>query len=170
MRSKPREHPFPEVVSGGNHCIEWTEYPLLPPGEYPAYCASVRTYRDPAFKRWTCLLQWDVLTPDLVQVKARVPMWLPVGQGNKPHASRRGRYALEWVNANGGPPVRGDRLSPRVFTRRIARVEIADTTKGPMPYSVVKKILRWETGHSINKSHNQGRQAITRDKTGTFRE
>jgi hypothetical protein len=47
-----------------------------------------------------------------------------------------------------------------VFRRRMAGVVIRDT-KGPAPYSVVGKILEWETGHSasqlVNQSHSQGR-------------
>src|SRR5271155_1942607 len=75
------------------------------------------------------------LHPDVVLTRGR----------REAHASRRGKYLPAWVNANGGPPSPGSRLSPRVFTRRIARVEIADTA-GPIPYSVIKKIIHWETG------------------------
>lgn len=41
--------------------------------------------------------------------------------------------------------MRRDRLSPEIFRRRIARVEVADT-KGDAPYSKVEKIISWETG------------------------
>lgn len=114
---------------------------------------------DPGFSRWTCLLRWDALTGDLVCVLACVPQWFALGEGAKPYASRRGKYLPEWIRANGGPPTRKDRLSPNVFLRRLARVEIRDT-KGPAPYSVVHRIIEWETGapgHSISKSHSQGR-------------
>jgi hypothetical protein len=141
--------------------VEWAEYPHVLPGEYSAYCAWAGKYYDPAFKRWTCLLRFDVLRENQIDVVARIPMWLPLGTGDKPRASRRGKYLKEWVEANDEPPARGDRLSPRVFVGRIARVEVGHTEKGPVPYSVVKKILRWETGksgHSVSKSHSQGRQ------------
>jgi hypothetical protein len=88
-----------------------------------------------------------------------VPLWFALGDGDKPCASRRGKYLPQWVRANGGPPKPGDRLSPRVFTRRFARVEIGDA-KSPVPYSVVKRIIDWETGsadHLVNKSTSQGR-------------
>jgi hypothetical protein len=123
--------------------IEWTDYPKIPTGEYSAYCAWAGKYEGG------------------IGVVARVPMWLSLGTGEKPRAPRRSNYLKEWVHANGGSPSRGDRLSPRVFVHRIARVEVGDTTKGPAPYSVVKKILLWETGksgHSVSKSHSQGRQ------------
>lgn len=148
--------------------IEWREYPLIESREYPAYCRWAKRYRDPAFKRWTCLLRWDVLTDDLLTVIAALPCWLSLGDRERPHASRRGKYMKAWVRANGGPPTRGDRLSPRVFVRRMARVEVGDTDskKSPAPYSVVRKILAWETGtgssHSVNQSHSQGRQGLKR--------
>ena len=97
---------------------------------------------------------------DLLTTTAHcIPLWFGLGDDEKPRASRRGKYLAEWVKANGGPPGRGDRLSPNVFTRRIARVQIGDT-KSPIPYSVIKKIIRWETGssrHSVSKYTSQGR-------------
>jgi hypothetical protein len=142
--------------------IEWKEYPRIEPGEYFANCYWAKRYRDPGFKRWTCLLRWDVLSEDLQRTIAKcVPLWFPLGSGEAPHASRRGKYLREWVRANGGPPEKGDRLSPRVFTRKVARVEIGDT-ESPAPYSVVRKIIRWETGipgHSVISYTSQGRQA-----------
>ena len=144
--------------------ISWREYPLIEAREYPAYCKWAKTYRDLGFRRWTCLLRFDVLTDDLLTVIATVPLWLPLGNKQHAQASRRGKYMREWVQANGAAPVRGDRLSPRVFVGRMARVEVGDTdkSKSPVPYSVVRKIIRWETGsragHSVSKSHSQGRQ------------
>jgi hypothetical protein len=138
--------------------IDWKDYPRIPPGEYRAYCRWGKQYRDPGFKSWRCLLRWDVLTEDLLSVVACVPLWWALGGREKPHASRRGKYLPEWIRANGGPPVRGDRLSPKVFLQRLARVEIGDT-EGPAPYSVVRRIIEWETGlqgHSGNKSESQG--------------
>lgn len=140
--------------------IDWPEYPKIPPGEYIAYCKWAKQYRDPGFKRWLCLLRWDVLAHDFSRVIACVPLFFPLGSGDKPRASRRGKYLPEWIRANGAQPQRGDRLSPKVFRNRMARVEIGDTTS-PAPYSVVRRILDWETGipgHSISKSHSQGRQ------------
>jgi hypothetical protein len=77
----------------------------------------------------------------------------PLGAGDKPQASRRGKYLPEWIRANGGPPAHGDRLSPNVFVRRYAQVEIGDT-RGSAPYPVVRKIIEWETGspgHSVSQ-------------------
>ena len=163
MKAKPQDSPGPVLVHPAEHqAIEWKEYPRVTPGEYRAYCRWGKHYRDPGFHRWLCLLRWDVLTDELSRVLACVPQFFPLGTGAKPRASRRGKYFPEWIQANGGPPARGDRLSPRVFLRRIAWVEIGDT-EGPAPYSVVKRIISWETGspgYSVSKSHSQGRHGL----------
>jgi len=132
--------------------IDWVAYPRIAPGEYFANCYWAKRYKDPGMRRWTCLLRWDVLSDDLLNTIAKcIPLWFALGDADKPRASRRGKYLREWARANGGPPERGDRLSPHVFTRRIARVEIGDTDS-PAPYSVVKRIIRWETRTSVIRS------------------
>lgn len=162
--------------SAGGVEIAWKEYPLIQAREYPAYCRWTKSYRDPGFRRWVCLMRWDILTDDLTTTIATLPYWLSLGQKEKPYASRRSKYLREWVRANGAPPPRGDRLSPRVFTHRMARVEVGDTdsTKSAVPYSVVRKIVRWETGgstgQSVTKSHNQDRQEGRSVKTNQYRE
>jgi hypothetical protein len=69
--------------------IEWKDYPQIAPGEYPAYCKWGKRYRDRGYRRWTCLLRWDVFTEDLQRVIACVPWFLSLGAGDKPLASRR---------------------------------------------------------------------------------
>jgi hypothetical protein len=52
----------------------------------------------------------------------------------------------------------------------MARVEIGDT-EGPAPYSVVRRIIEWETGasgHSVSKSHSQGRPLISAVESEAF--
>src|SRR5690242_3990620 len=121
--------------------VGWCHYPQLQPGEYPAYCRQGKIYFDPQFKRWVCLLLFDVLGADLLQVLGRLPLFLNLGAGQRPHAGHRGNYLRCWVEANGGPPSRGDRLSPRVFGGRHARVMVSDTKKSAVPYSVIRNIL-----------------------------
>jgi len=138
----------------------WDHYPRLQAGVYPTYCRWARHYWDNGFKRWTCLLRFDVLSADLIRTIACVPWWINLGSEQEPHAKRRSRYFQEWVRANGKLPLRTDRLSPRVFTHRMALVEIGDTS-GVAPYSVVRKIIEWQTGaagsgHSVSKSNSQG--------------
>ena len=159
----------PQLVVNSD-AIDWNDYPQIAPGEYRAYCKWGKQYRDPGFRRWLCLLRWDLLTDDLGRVIASVPQWFPLGSRDKPRASRRGKYFPEWIRANGGPPVRKDRLSPGVFVYRMARVEIGDT-EGPAPYSVVRRIIEWETGsrgHSVSKSHSQGRPVLSPVESEAF--
>jgi len=141
---------------------EWRDYPRIAPGVYRAYCAVAKFHNDRSIRRWVCFLRWDVFTDDMKFI-ARVPLWWNLGNGDKPRAGRRSKYFLEWIRANGAPPTRGDRLAPSVFRHRMARVEIGDTdpVKSPAPYSVVRKIVEWETGpvagHSGQPSRSQGR-------------
>jgi hypothetical protein len=138
--------------------VTWSDYLRIEPGDYPAYCKKAHWYWEPGFKRWTCILLFDVFSEDDLQSSlGTIPKWINGGNGKKPKAGRRGHYLPEWVKANGGPPARKDRLSPRVFMRRMARVRIADTTKGAVPYSVVRQILEWSTGQAVNQSHSQGK-------------
>lgn len=149
-RRRPQLVPKPEPE------VFWHERPRIEPGCYSAYVRSAKLYRDAGFKRWTALLMFDVLHRDGLRVMARLPMWLNLGSGPNPKAGLRSRYFQEWVKANGRPPSRGDRLSPKVFTRRMAQVEVGDVC-GAGAYSVIRQILSWETGSTINKSPNQGR-------------
>jgi hypothetical protein len=125
--------------------IEWADYPRIEPGQYPAYCRSWVVYRYPKFRRWTCLLHFDVLSGDQ-QVIASIPLWLNLGGGETAHAGRGGRFFEEWIKANGGPPKRGNCLPASVFVRRMATVLVRDA-KSPSPYSVVARVVAWETGH-----------------------
>jgi hypothetical protein len=145
MTRAPQRQLGPVFVAHSEPEIQWRDYDRIERGVYPAYCLWAKHYRDPGFKRWTCLLRFDVLSDDLLRVLACVPFWMNLGARDKPHAGRRKKYFQEWVRANGEPPTRGDRLSPRVFTGRMTHIEIGDT-KGDAPYSVVRKILSWETG------------------------
>lgn len=132
--------------------VSWTEYIRLEPGSYQAYCKSAKWYFDPGYKRWTCLLQFSLFAENLVDRIGTVPMWFNGGRGEKPLVGRRSRYLPEWVSANGSPPPRGDRLSPSVFIRRMARVHISDT-ESSIPYSVVRSVEQWNTGQVVNQSH-----------------
>jgi hypothetical protein len=151
--------------------VDWQPYTRIAPGVYRAYCFWAKRYRDPGLHRWTCLLRFNVFGNELTRAIAEsVPLWFALGDGEKPRATRRGKYLPEWVRANGDPPTKGDRLSPRVFVHRFARVEVGDA-KSSVPYSVVKRIIDWETGisgHSISKSTNQGRPDKSYSPSGGY--
>ncbi len=135
----------PYVVSAEAPAITWSDYARIAPGEYLAYCRAARVYRDPGFRRWVCLLRWEVLDGSSHKVIARLPMWFALGKDAEPHAGRRSLYWREWVRAAGASPTRADRLAPTVFRRRMARVSVRNTA-GDAPYSVVAEILHYETG------------------------
>ena len=145
-RRKRKEYSEPDIT--------WTHTPRIEPGTYPAFSRSARLYKDGTFQRWVCSVQFDVLEADLATVKARLTWFLNMGEAEKPHAGRRGLYWCAWVVANGTQPKRSDRLSPRVFVSRYALVLVGDTTKDfkqvkvreDSAYSVVRNVLRWETG------------------------
>lgn len=148
----------PRLVREKEPSVAWDGYSRIAPGDYLAYCKSAKWYRDGGYKRWTCLLLFHVFSEsNLEHPVATIPMWLNGFEGEKPYAKRRGRYLPEWVKANGGPPQRNDRLSSRVFVRRMARVRVGDT-KSPVPYSVIKEIYEWITG-SGSQSVTQSRKA-----------
>jgi hypothetical protein len=152
---------------------EWRDYPRIRPGVYRAYSAVAKFHYDRSIGRWVCFIRWDVLTDEL-ELIARVPLWWNLGDGENPRAGRRSKYFKEWVRANGGPPRRGDRLFPNVFRQRMAKVEVGDTdpSKSAAPYSVVRKIIEWETGawpgHSVNQSHSQGRHSPDATTTKSY--
>ena len=174
MRSKPTAVGL-KVIAGREPAVELREYPRIAPGVYRAYCALAKFHFDKFYRRWVCFVRWDVFTDDLARVIARVPLWWNLGT-ERPRASRRGKYLAAWVRANSGPPPRADRLSPAVFRHRMARVEIGDTDsqKSPIPYSVVRRIIAWETGpswdHSVNESHSQGRHPEKAAQAGSYDE
>lgn len=155
--------------------IEWADYARIEPGRYVAYCRSAKQYLDRRFKRHTLLLHFDIFDQSQ-QFVGNLPMWLNLGSGQKPRAGRGSNFFSEWIKANGGPPSRGDRLSDRVFTKRMATVEVEDT-KGEAPYSVVRRIVEWQTGklaaftgQSVKESSSQGRHTGTALDSGDYEE
>lgn len=144
----------PFLVRSREPDISWRYCARIEPGEYPAYARSARVYRDGQFKRWVCAVQFDILDASLTEVIARLTWYLNLGSGDKPRAGRRGAYWAAWVKAKGGQPKRQDRLSSDLFARRHAIVFVDDTAKNHRQitvreedcYSVVREVVRWETG------------------------
>jgi hypothetical protein len=133
--------------------VAWDKYDHIAPGTYPAFSRSARIYRDPAFRRWQCVVHFDILDASLQQVIARLAWFLNLGTDDKPHAGRRGNYWAAWCDANGSPPKRSDRLTPRTFERRHATVVVEDVKKDfqgrsleQPAYSKVARVLSWNTG------------------------
>jgi hypothetical protein len=132
--------------------ISWAFVPRIQPGDYPNFSRSATIYWDRQFKRWVCAVQFSILNDSLTEAVARLTWYLNLGPREKPHAGRRGNFWAAWVKANGGPPKRNDRLSPRAFERRNAIVRVEDTTKNHRQnfvaereecYSVIRHVVEW---------------------------
>jgi hypothetical protein len=162
--SQGEELPNIHLVPAAEPAVAWAEYLRIEPGNYQAYCRLAKWYVDPGFKRWTCILLFDVFAAGGITSLGTIPLWFNGGTGKSPKAGRRTFYFSAWVLANGGPPLRRDRLAPSVFVRRMARVSVRDT-KSLAPYSVVAQILEWSTGTPVNRSHSQGRAKRRRIKS-----
>jgi hypothetical protein len=124
----------------------------ITPGQYPAFSRSAKVYRDGMFKRWTCLVNFDVLADDSFSVIARLGWFLNLGRGEKPNAGHRSKFWAAWIAANGASPKRGDRMSANIFRNRHATIIVRDTerdfrgvTSGGL-YSVVETVTAWNTG------------------------
>jgi hypothetical protein len=86
--AEARELPALHLVRENEPAVEWADYPRLEPGDYPAYCKRAKWYWEPGFKRWTCILLFDVLRKSSQTSLGTVPMWFNGGAG-KPTAARR---------------------------------------------------------------------------------
>lgn len=135
--------------------IAWTYAPRIPSGNYHAISRSASVYFDSQFKRWVCAVRFDVFSDErMLEPTGRITWFLNLGSREKPRAGRRTKYWAAWFRANGGPPKRDDRLSPRLFERRAAIVRVEDTSKthdcghveSEQAYSVVRDVIEWRTG------------------------
>jgi len=135
--------------------ISWTPRDRIEPGIYPAFSQCAKIYRDPMFKRWVCAVAFSLTDDSLTQTIARLSWFLNLGRGETPHAGRRSKFWAAYCFANGGHlPSRADRsLSPRIFEHRQCFVEVRDVgrdfsgpTSGETSYSVVTRVISWNTG------------------------
>jgi hypothetical protein len=145
-------------VTEAEPSVDWVHYPRVEPGSYSAYCKHAKWYFDPGFKRWTCIVRFEVFQQDDTSSLGVIPLWLNGGRGKGPATGRRSKYFEAWIHANGGPPSREDRLSPRIFMQRRAKVTVSDTV-GIAPYSVVQRIDDWLTGGSLSQLVTQSTEA-----------
>lgn len=159
-KGKPTQSARPQLVHSRDFVVQqpepavtWKSYDHIAAGTYPAFCQSARIQRDPVFKRWGCTVVFDVLSDSLLDRIAQLYWFLNLGDGEKPHAGRRGKFWSAWVLANGHPPKRVDRLSARVFVRRHATVVVVDVMKNhegialsEPSYSKIQRVISWDTG------------------------
>ena len=154
-----RQRSEPEIIC--------PDYPLIPAGEYEAVSSKAHVYFDRQFHRHVCLVRFNISTPVLkvdsgisivgstAAGKVKIPWYLNLGDADQPRAGRRSLYWSAWHEAKRGQgevrQTRRDRLSPRIFENRAARVLVGDTTQNYCgadnfsPYSIIKKVLTWNT-------------------------
>ena len=147
-----QERPGPRIVWDAEPEITFADYPRIAPGEYQAVSKRARVYFDKSFRRHVCCVWFSILNDAGTVVIAKLPWFLNLGSGPKPRAGRRSYYWQAWIKANGShSPLRRDRLTPKVFEQRAARVLVADTTTNFRddevfePYSIIREVIRWET-------------------------
>ncbi len=127
---------------------EGAERPRIRPGEYTARCTG---YQGPqwvrAFGRWGLRLDF-VLEPE----EQAVSLFYSLGEDrNAFRFGTRSKYFKDWVRANGGPPKRGQEMSPAVLVNPEIgyTVHVGDAVKdsegalkdGALVYSRIDKIL-----------------------------
>jgi hypothetical protein len=164
MSAAPKLAAVPKRAAPEADGIEWDFYDRVPPGTYSAYCTFAKKVECPMFKRWQCLIKFDLFPQNAAALStkpiASVPWFLNLGERKKSRAGRCSKYWAAWIQAKGGKPDRADRLGPYVFINRVATVEVGDTTHeinpfdknrlrpASAPYSVVRKVVSWDSGIS----------------------
>lgn len=114
-------HAAPPLVWQG------AEYPRLDPGIQLVRAVS---YQGPEwvrrYNRWSLRIEFA-----LVATPGSVSAFFNMGSNPEgPHIGRQSRYWRVWTLANGGPPLRGQSMSPDVFLDdQFFRVSIADATQ-----------------------------------------
>ena len=122
-QSAPAQNNKVQKLSVVDVDIEWDFTPSIEPGEYHAISRRARTYFDRRFKRHVCAVEFDILGAPAEDGRCRLVWYLNLGSKDKPKAIRRSNYWSAWLQANGRPPKRSDRLSPRAFEGRAATLK-----------------------------------------------
>jgi hypothetical protein len=140
MKTKPRRKRADRDAPTSND-----DLPRIPPGEYDAICIATERGRS-----------WGGREDIYLRFRIHgspchgTTLFMVCTYHAKAELSRRHKYWQQWTLANGGPPLRGERLSPAVFHNRLFRVIVRYTRKchsngRPMPdwiqYSVVDSIV-----------------------------
>jgi len=127
---------------------EGADRPRIPSGEYTAHCTG---YQGPqwvrAYGRWGLRLDF-VLEPEEQAISA----FYSLGENRNAFTiGTRSKYFKDWVRANGGPPKRGQEMSPAVLVNPEIgyTVRVGDAVKDSegavkddaLVYSRIDKIL-----------------------------
>lgn len=144
--------PKPRLVEKPDEAIEFASWDRISPGTYSAYSRNAFVYLDRGFKRWVCMVKFDIL--DGEKKIASLAWFLNLGKGEKAHAGLRSNFYAAWVMASGTKPQRLDRTALKVFKGRMATVTVDYITRNhkqqaipdAAAYSVITQVLSWDTG------------------------
>ncbi len=109
--------------------VAWRPRDHIAPGEYPAFSRHSKIFWDGMYKRWVCLVNFDILDDHLSAI-AKLGWFSNLGKGDKPHAGHRSKFWAAWILANSGRnPKRIDRLTASIFPNRHAVVLVRDVER-----------------------------------------
>jgi len=119
-RRKERRSPG---KSGSAPIWEGKEYPRLDPGKYLVRGAEVA---GPVwvnqYRRWCVRVQFH-----LMEEPGEVSAFFNLGNDPKgPRVGRQSKFYKAWKMANGGPPSRGEEMSPDIFLDKMMVVSVDD--------------------------------------------
>ena len=135
------------------------QYSRIPPGEYEGIC--FKTKKGPGYGDLPRLYLFFRIQGGEYH---GTELFMVCTHGSRKFSPRT-KYYLQWSLANGGPPVKGQRLSPKAFLNKLYLIQVRDTKrkhKGGrvmadfMQYSVVDTIIEPLTGipdRSTTPSH-----------------
>jgi hypothetical protein len=138
----------PQLVQDGPVCEQ--TYPLVAPGVYCGEVLSTTCHWDRRFGRWVVSLKFRIVAiePPSEPGGDEIYCLMNAGCGPTPRAGRRSHYWRYWTIANGGPPHRRQRMTSKVFLRRLFEIRVgtveSDFLQRPQiaEYSIVREILR----------------------------
>ncbi len=149
-RRRTANSPAPKVVPiDREKALVWKgpEYPILTPGIYTAAASKLQGPEwVRSFHRWSLRIEFTLMGD-----AGTVSAFFNFGSAPEgPHIGRQSRYYKAWVLANGGHPMKGEKMAPGVFLENmIFELEVADCNRDdegkPKPnaevYSRVTRIV-----------------------------
>lgn len=124
--------------------------PRIPTSEYDAVCYKTETGRS-----WGGRTDIYILFRIIGGSQDGTELFMACTYHPKRKLSQRYKYYQQWTLANGAPPKKGERLSPKVFCNKMYRVLVRDTQRrysngklmpDILQYSVVDSIIETQTG------------------------
>ena len=126
--------------------------PRIEPGEYDAVCLKTEIGRSWGGRR-DIYLRFRIYDSEYEGTELFMKCSYPKTKDKK--MSYRHKYYQQWMLANGGPPAKKQRMSPKMFLNRMFKIKVVDTKRThndgtPLPsfaqYSVISTIIEVVAG------------------------